>query len=229
MKKTKTSKVKDVTDKDTAQKFFQDNNYIVVTEAVSKDVISFIYNYFQVKRDASKILLDTKNISPFDGSWGDWTDSQIPNTFSIYGDTVMDTLMLRTLPTMQRVTGMSLIPTYSYARMYKHGDELTRHKDRDSCEISCTINLGGDNWPIFLEPSGDENKPGVAVNLNPGDMLTYKGVLVEHWREPFEGTDCGQVFCHYNDSNGPYGSTNKFDTRPAIGLPSWTKQNNNIQ
>ena len=122
MKKTKTSKVKDVTDKDTAQKFFQDNNYIVVTEAVSKDVISFIYNYFQVKRDASKILLDTKNISPFDGSWGDWTDSQIPNTFSIYGDTVMDTLMLRTLPTMQRVTGMSLIPTYSYARMYKHGD-----------------------------------------------------------------------------------------------------------
>ena len=56
MKKTKTSKVKDVTDKDTAQKFFQDNNYIVVTEAVSKDVISFIYNYFQVKRDASKIF-----------------------------------------------------------------------------------------------------------------------------------------------------------------------------
>ena len=46
---------------------------------------------------------------------------------------------------MQKETGLDLCPTYSYARLYKKdGDELKRHKDRPSCEISTTINLGGD-------------------------------------------------------------------------------------
>ena len=39
---------------------------------------------------------------------------------------------------MQKETGLQLIPTYSYARIYKKGDILKRHKDRPSCEISTT-------------------------------------------------------------------------------------------
>jgi hypothetical protein len=35
---------------------------------------------------------------------------------------------------------------------------LKRHKDRFSCEISTTMNLGGDDWPIYLEPSGEVGK-----------------------------------------------------------------------
>jgi len=35
----------------------------------------------------------------------------------------------------------------------KKGDELKRHKDRFSCEVSTTVNLGGDSWPIFLSPN----------------------------------------------------------------------------
>ena len=33
-----------------------------------------------------------------------------------------------------------------------------------------------------------------------GDMLVYKGNLCEHWREAFDGEDCGQVFLHYNNA-----------------------------
>jgi hypothetical protein len=40
----------------------------------------------------------------------------------------------------------------------KKGMNLKRHKDRFSCEISTTMNLGGDDWPIYLEPSGEVGK-----------------------------------------------------------------------
>ena len=64
---------------------------------------------------------------------------------------------MKVLPVMKEKTGMDLIPTYSYARVYQHGAELKRHKDRPSCEISTTLNLGGDPWPIFIDPTGSDN------------------------------------------------------------------------
>ena len=47
---------------------------------------------------------------------------------------------------MEKETGLSLYPTYVYVRIYKKGDILHRHKDEFSCEISTTMNLGGDKW-----------------------------------------------------------------------------------
>jgi hypothetical protein len=135
---------------------------------------------------------------------------------------------------MERLTGLKLNPTYAYARIYKMGDVLHRHKDRFSCEISTTMNLGGDEWPIYLEakknvgipddgfPSKTDNK-GQKVVLKPGDMLVYKGMILEHWREAFIGKDCAQVFLHYNDQSSPGADTNIFDSRPHLGLPSWFK------
>ena len=146
----------------------------------------------------------------------------------------METLLKEVLPIMEKETGLKLIPTYSYARIYKKGDILHRHKDRFSCEISTTLNLGGDEWPIFIEakenigtpdegyPSVTENK-GNKVLLEPGDMLVYKGNLCEHWREEFIGENCGQVFLHYNNANSPGAEDNKNDTRPHLGLPSYFK------
>ena len=105
---------------------------------------------------------------------------------------------------------------YSYARIYKRNDELPRHKDRDECAISTTLFLGGDKWPIYLEPSGEENRGGIKVDLNPGDMLIYRGCKMEHWREPFDGDNCAQVFLHYNEENEE-SLKNKYDNRAFIG------------
>ena len=52
-------------------------------------------------------------------------------------------------------------------------------------------------------------------------MLVYSGCKLEHWREPFEGDSCGQVFLHYNDINGPNATNNIFDGRPKLGLPKF--------
>jgi hypothetical protein len=84
--------------------------------------------------------------------------------------------------------------------------------------------LGGDEWSIFLEPSGEEGKDGVEVKLKAGDMLMYSGCELEHWRETFEGENCGQVFLHYNDASNPKAKLNKFDGRPMIGLPDYYAQ-----
>ena len=191
---------------------FKENKYQVIEKAISYNLANFIFNYFLLKRDAVAFMYKN-NITYDNGMLGTWTDQQVPNSYSIYGDPVMDTLLMKVLSRMQDDTELSLIPTYSYARLYKQGDILKRHKDRPSCEISTTIHLGGDKWPIFIE--------GNEFLLNIGDMLVYSGCELEHWREPFEGEICGQVFLHYNHVNGPFAETNKFDKRPMLGLPSF--------
>ena len=198
------------------------NKYQVIKGALSYELANFIFNYFLLKRDAVKYMYEN-NITYDNGMLGTWTDAQIPNTYSHYADPVMETLLMKVLPVMKNETGLDLCPTYSYARLYKNKDELIRHKDRPSCEISTTIHLGGEPWPIFIEPSGEEGKPGTKVLLEVGDMLVYSGCELEHWREPFDGNICGQVFLHYNHVNGPFAEKNKFDGRPMLGLPSFVK------
>ena len=94
-----------------------------------------------------------------------------------------------------------------------------RHKDRSACEISCTLNLGGDEWPIWLDPTGGVGNKGKKIILKQGDMLAYSGVELEHWRESFEGRDCCQVFLHYNSKSNDFDQENLYDTRPFLGLP----------
>ena len=207
------------------------NKYHVIKNAVSYELANFIFNYFLLKRDAVKFMYEN-NITYDNGMFGTWTDQQVPNTYSHYADQVMETLLVKMLPVMKEQTGLDLVPTYSYARLYKNGDILRRHKDRPSCEISTTLNLGGDPWPIFIDGTGADSvideykqihKPnapeGTKVLLEVGDMLVYSGCELEHWREPFEGQVCGQVFLHYNHRNGPFAEKNLFDKRPLLGIP----------
>ena len=218
-------------------KKFKEKHYFVIKEAVSKDVANFIYNYFMMKRQVARTFFDTRYISPHTTEWCVWNDEQVPNTYSHYADMAMETLLLAVQPKMEKITGLKLNPTYSYARIYKRGDVLHRHKDRFSCEISTTMNLGGDEWPIFLEAKKNVGIPddknyfaktdnkGTEVILKPGDMLVYKGMILEHWREVFLGENCAQVFLHYNDVNSKIGDAkeNIFDNRPHLGLPSYFK------
>ena len=205
--------------------------YKVIKKAVSHELANFCYNYFLLKRDAVSFMYKN-NITAQSPILGRWDDVQVPGAYSVYADFVMETLLMKVLPVMKEKTGMDLIPTYSYARVYQTGSELKRHKDRPSCEISTTLNLGGDPWPIFIDPTGSNNvideyknihkpgaPPGVEITLEPGDMLMYSGCELEHWRKPFEGKLCGQVFLHYNHANGRFAKSNLYDKRPMLGLP----------
>ena len=190
---------------------FQQSKYQVIKNAIPYELANFCFNYFLLKRDAVDFMYN-RNIVAESPLLGTRKDSQVPGVYSHYGDFVMETLLVKVLPIMMEQTKLDLVPTYSYARIYEQGSILKRHKDRPSCEISTTLNLGGDPWAIYLE--------GVQVDLAPGDMLVYSGCELEHWRDEFQGTLCGQVFLHYNHRNGQFAEQNKFDKRAMLGLPS---------
>ena len=209
--------------------------YKVIKRAISKELAEFCYDYLCNKKKVARLLYDARYISQFNVDWGRWNDTQVSNTFSCYSDLVMETLLQKLKYRVELETELKLNETYSYTRLYKKGDVLPRHKDRYSCEVSTTLHLGGDNWPIFLEPDPskgvfiEENEyipsksKGKKIQLGVGDMLIYQGCELEHWREKFEGESCGQVFFHYNDANGEDAEENKYDERPFLGLPSWFK------
>ena len=220
---------------------FKKNKYAVIKEAISKELASFIYNYLLMKKQVYDTCLNQKYISPYETLLGEYeaADGQIPHTYSCYADIVMETLMLKCQPLMEKITGLKLYPAYTYARIYKKGDILYRHKDRFSCEISTTLNLGGDLWSLYLDPTGEKGiesgrdqtiklKPnankGIKVDLKPGDMLVYKGCDIEHWRDKLKGKECVQAFLHYNNRKTVGAKNNMFDKRRHLGLPSWFKR-----
>ena len=133
---------------------FKKNKYIVIKKAIDKNLATFLANYFVVKKQVYDTCRERRYISPYELMLGlyEGEHEQVPNTYSCYGDIAMETLLLKCQPQMEKATGLKLYPAYTYARIYKKGDILKRHKDRFSCEISTTMNLGGDDWPIYLEP-----------------------------------------------------------------------------
>ena len=213
---------------------FKTKKYQVIRQALPKGLANFIFNYMMLQRDAVDLMMKNNKVNPANPFMGTRTDNQIPGAYSKYADWVMETLLMYMIPIMKAKTGLELIPTYTYTRLYEKGNILHRHKDRPSCEVSTTLHLGGDEWPIFLDPTGADNilsgretttvvKPGapkgVRVDLKVGDMLIYSGCELEHWREPFQGNVCSQVFLHYNHANGPFAKTNLLDGRPVLGVP----------
>ena len=210
---------------------FEKDKYIVVKNLLSFSRAKFLSSYLYNKREATTFLKRAGIINPLDSREGYYGDAQIPNTFSIYGDCVFDTLMQELREEFQKHTGYLLSENYTYARLYKNGDELKKHKDRFSCEISSTIFLGGDQWPIYVNPNSEEGSyapnnhyvpsesKGKKIELEPGDGLIYKGCEIEHWRKPFKGLASAQVFLHYNNVNSEGAEENRFDGRPLLGIP----------
>ena len=136
---------------------FKKNKYQVIRNAVSKEICDIAYHYLHISAEADYWLLKN-NITHEENIFiGNFKDAQVPNSYAKYADRLMETLLIKTIPVMEQKTGLKLIPTYSYCRLYRKGNILKRHKDRPSCEISTTLCLGGDPWPIFIDPTGSNN------------------------------------------------------------------------
>jgi hypothetical protein len=190
--------------------FFRENKYVSVKSIIPKDICRIATRY--------ALLKEQYEFTPELG-----IEAQVENAQSVYADTLMETLMTFMLPHMEKHTGLSLCPTYTYYRVYRPGMTLEKHIDRPSCEISTTICMGIEyinppvsdyNWGMYM---GENN----MIQQLPGDLIIYRGCEVEHWRDPFvsgEGSYQVQAFFHYIDKNGPYYPEFAFDKRPGIGF-----------
>ena len=215
---------------------FKKNKYLIIKKAVDIKLTNFIKDYIVLKKKVAESIIKMTNEDEIHPVYGRFGDNQVSKSFNMYGDPATDILLKNIKPLMEKQTGLKLVETYSYCRVYRKGDILIRHKDRPSCEISTTLNLGGDPWPIHLEakknvgiPDGKKytassNNKGISINLKPGDMLVYQGMVLEHWREEFQGDNCAQVFLHYNNKKSKDADKNVYDKRKHLGLPSWFKQ-----
>jgi hypothetical protein len=189
---------------------FKTKGYQVIKKAIPEDMAKLANNYLIIKEQVFETLKNNKLISPYQKEYGVKNDVQVPGAYSIYGDPLMDCLLLKLHKQVEKIIEVELFPTYSYARIYKKGHELKIHTDRNECKFSTTLNLGGDKWPIFMGST--------SVNLLPGDMVIYRGCDIEHYRKPFEGNYCCQVFLHYVDKEF---EKNKLDGRPHVGLQQY--------
>jgi hypothetical protein len=131
---------------------------------------------------------------------------------------------------LEKILGRQLYNTYYYDRFYFPGQELTKHADRDACEISVTVHISTnleEPWPIWIKTPdtyADKKKTLItqrgenrSVILSSGDGMIYKGCERPHWRDPMpteykktwygkkvekEGLYYHQIFFHYVLADG---------------------------
>jgi hypothetical protein len=177
--------------------FFQNKGYLPVDDMIVPEVSKIIVDeYLQLAKEDSENKLN---------------DPQCPiNSKSWYGQPKCEYLMLEYLPSIEKLIGLKLLPTYTYMRVYGSAEVLHMHTDRPSCEISITINLGQSSdydWPIWYADPNDLTIK-MPISVMPGSGMIYRGCDVPHWREEFSPpkTDDWQVqlFLHYVNAFGPY-------------------------
>jgi hypothetical protein len=148
----------------------------------------------------------TKKIKQYEQPVG---DKLVSNSFSAYALPETEELLGSLTNTIGTMIGKQLYPTYSYCRIYYTGATMPPHTDRHACEISMSLCVGGESWPLWFKDYG-------PVTLQPGSAVLYPGPLIEHWREKYTGNGCTQVFLHWVDANGPFADW-QYDRRPALG------------
>lgn len=171
---------------------FIEKKYQPVKSIVDEPLLSIVSQY--------ALLDELNNFSP------EGKNGQVAESHSVYGDLLMESILLNIKPIIEQATSLDLLPTYSYYRVYRPGSILKSHLDRPACEISATVCFGQNyqdndqyNWPMYVD--------GIPIITEPGDAIVYKGCEVEHWRDEFLAPPYSyhvQGFFHYVDANGPY-------------------------
>jgi hypothetical protein len=162
------------------------NNFLIVKNFIDSEKAINLYKEFKLCDQFYK----------FNG------DDQARNSAAIYNYLPSLELLCEKTKQVSDLIGESVLPTYTYSRIYKDNSVLDKHTDRGSCEISLTVHLYGDKpWPIWVETPEGKSR---CVVLNSGDALLYLGCVAPHWREEYVGKEYAQFFLHYVRSRGSF-------------------------
>lgn len=184
---------------DTLAELFDRNGYVRVCGAANRDTMDLMMTYSLSNLRMGGYFRVEKKTSSMDR----------------YADAMGEALLQHMQPLIEKAVGTALIPAYSYLRFYTPESHLAKHVDRPSCEISATLTVGSKattSWPIYVESNGEP----IAVELDVGDLMIYKGSDVPHWRERLPEGYWLQVFLHYVRFGGEFVDYG-FDKRPSIG------------
>ncbi len=133
-------------------------------------------------------------------------EGQVNGSFSRYNHPKFKKAFYHIKNVVESVIGEKVYPTYYFDRFYFKGNELVKHRDREACEISVSYHIWDNldyEWPIYFQADNDP-KP-CEITCKPGDGVLYRGMQLDHWREPMRGNHKScfhQVFLHYVRANG---------------------------
>jgi hypothetical protein len=195
---------------------FKEQGFELVKNAISKETAHLAAFEFDMLR---KIICISNNY-PID--YKPNLDTMLDNCFGWYSPLCFESLSLLVQPKVEKVVGKKLWPSYSYGRIYYNSAVLPRHIDRDSSEYAVSVCIKKDSvpWHIGFKSYNGEEK---IFDLSDGDMCVYAGNKIEHWREPFEGSEHIQAFLFYVAQDSKY-SILKYDTRPYLGMSTDTRK-----
>jgi hypothetical protein len=153
---------------------FKDNNYFFVPELLDKHLVKFLASYYQAAKDGHVGFFDLD-----------------PTSLNCNGDAVADAVLYLMRDKLEKLTGLELLPSYSFVRIYRQGEKVGKHTDGPENQISCTMCVSRDevDWPLFVSFKGVED----SFVMQPGDGVIYRGYEVNHWRDKFSGENQVQV------------------------------------
>ena len=123
-------------------------------------------------------------------------DEQCPKSDSFYNNEIFNNLAEKVKHYIQEKTGINLATTFNYSRIYRKGEILKKHTDRNACEFSATITLdysGTEPWDFLIKDQEEE-----SIKINRGDMFIYDGVNLAHWRHELKDEWQSQVFLFFS-------------------------------
>lgn len=197
----------------TNNKSFEENGYLFVPKMIVNPEMLFC----PVPKERGQITYHRKDKFTYVPE-----EQQVNGSLSRYNFPSYKELHCLVKKEVETILDIDLHPTYYFDRFYFTGQQLKRHSDRPSCEVSVTLQISTnkkDPWSIWFERP-DESE--TFVDMKNGDAVIYKGCEREHWREPLQSkynrvqrtfmklikkeddTYHHQIFLHYVNASGPY-------------------------
>ena len=130
----------------TRNDFMEKHGYLVIRDLWNPEEL-----YHSVPMRRGQFTYHSKDLEDYDY---EPIEKQVEGSIARYWHPQYRTIHSGIRMKVEKELGRKLYNTYYYDRFYFSGQELTRHTDRDACEISVTVNistnLDGD-WPIWIK------------------------------------------------------------------------------
>lgn len=196
--------------------FFFRNGYLLVDNIIDSKLLfetppPNLFGQYRYKKIEGNKFIETQ---------GSEVEKQVPGSLSRYSYPLYKDYQTYIRLKLEKIIGEKLYNTYYYDRFYYVDQELTKHVDRDSCEISVSIQISTNSknpWEFCLiDLSGNEKK----LKMKNGFGVVYLGCDVLHWRDSLKSrhsklkrkilnltrkkddTYHHQIFFHYVLANG---------------------------
>lgn len=178
----------------TRNEFFDNNGYLILKQLCDPEKL-----YHPVPDERGTIIYNGKSLK--NRIYKD--EAQVEGSLARYSHPQYRETHSKILKVLEDIIGRKLYKTYYYDRFYFTGQELWKHLDRPSCEISVSVHVSTNLkqfWPINVSGSLGET---ISIELERGDALLYKGCELPHWREkmPVESETKNlyyhNIFFHY--------------------------------